>query len=326
MWLQKVTALTDIINETNNISLIPNQINACIHIVSQKTKIPKDKIVDILNDNTHSFLMSPKDDLFSHLPYEMMRHIAMELSMGNINKLCRSSERFTKLCQDEEFWRMKHIYDFGDLNKKRVGGWKQTYAYYGSMLAMLSKYYSVITKNAFDLIINRCGEGSLNFVKEKIESQIDFLSRNGLKIYFDKILSMHSLTYILRSMPGKTKWIDGGDTRPSFEEFIPKALIEKYPDYEDLQYDFLANYELPREKKQLCAYYEEVISHPSIVYINGRPRTINYDYDLAQYLHFFLANAFPDAKPRYNDRRISDKIMCDRFEDIENEILSLAKK
>jgi hypothetical protein len=49
-------------------------------------------------------VLSGNDDFLSALPYELLFRIALQLDFPDIQRLCRVSQVFNELCQDDYFW------------------------------------------------------------------------------------------------------------------------------------------------------------------------------------------------------------------------------
>lgn len=61
------------------------------------------------------------------LPDELLvESMVSKLSIQDLLRLCRSSSRFNRLCQDDYVWKILFIRDFGQ-PKKFKGTWKETY-------------------------------------------------------------------------------------------------------------------------------------------------------------------------------------------------------
>ena len=85
--------------------------------------------------------MELSNDFFDTLPDDIVVQIVVYESIQNISKLCQISRRFNNLiCNNNNFWRWKFIYDFGSPSINIIS-WKEAYKTYGRVIGFGSNIW-----------------------------------------------------------------------------------------------------------------------------------------------------------------------------------------
>jgi alpha-tubulin suppressor-like RCC1 family protein len=71
---------------------------------------------------------------FSYLPNDQLFEIALQLNINDLNYYCLYNSRFNNLiCDNNEFWKAKFLYDFGEPDYDLVTDWKSLYKNHGTV-------------------------------------------------------------------------------------------------------------------------------------------------------------------------------------------------
>jgi hypothetical protein len=231
-------------------------------------------------------------ELWKSLPYE------------NIIKLCQTNREFNMICQNETVWKYLLQRDFGITyhkeklfpeihNASHPENARNLYLLYKYALDYLTEFYPIITQIALELFVNTIpvsvwpafGEG----IKEYNKS---FFSEEDRSLIF----SIDELGFSFYDISEIGEYISDPYFKELFRHILSHYIVSIYPNLEQMK----------QQIRQNCEQFKNLISYPTIIFVNKKQMLIKYDYDLGSELKY---ENYEQCYPK--------------FEDLENEIIAL---
>jgi len=186
-----------------------------------------------------------------------------DLSYEEIMNLCETNTEFRKVCRDDATWEFLLQRDFGI-------PCSTSYAYklyhdYKNVLDRLSKYYPIITGIAFYTMLNNVpftlhvnGQGF-----PRVWDILEDIIKKQQNTYHENILNANEVARLISELNSKTPLNISIDDEADPYNF--------YLNYNDM----VQNLEQNGDEA-----VKSLITRQTFAFVNGKPATVDYDYDL----------------------------------------------